>query len=83
MKPPRNYPVWLAACMLLGPFLMVGLAGFMSQRLGWLLQVVGALMVMLALFFLSKTLHEQIEEVATLRQLLNSRDDVNRAGPTN
>jgi hypothetical protein len=38
-------------------------------------------MVTLALFYLGKRLHEQIEEVASLRQLLNDQDDTSRALP--
>ena len=81
MKPIPSYPVWLAACMLLGPFFMVGGAGFRQQRLVWVFQITGACMVMLALFYLSNRLHEQTEEVASLRQLLNGRDDANQAVP--
>ena len=81
MKPIPSYPVWLSAFMLLGPLLMVSGAGFRSQRLIWVFQVAGACMVMLALFYLSKRLHEQTEEVASLRQLLSGRQDVNGAVP--
>jgi hypothetical protein len=81
MKPMPSYPVWLSAFMLLGPFFMVSGAGFRNQRLIWGLQIAGACMVMLALFYLSKRLHEQTEEVASLRQLLDGRADANRAVP--
>ena len=81
MKPLPNYPVWLSAFMLLGPFFMVSGVGFRSQRLIWGFQIAGACMVMLALFYLSKRLHEQAEEVASLRQLLSGRDDANQALP--
>jgi len=75
MKPTPSYPVWLSAFMLLGPFFMVSGVGFMDRRLTWVFQIAGACMVMLALFYLSKRLHEQTEEVASLRELLNGRDD--------
>ncbi len=81
MKHTPSYPVWLSAFMLLGPFLMVSMVGFRNQRLIWVFQIAGACMVMIALFYLSKRLHEQTEEVASLRQLLNGRDDPNRSGP--
>jgi hypothetical protein len=81
MKPILSYPVWLSAFMILGPFFMVSGAGFRNQRLIWAFQIVGACMVVLALLYLSKRLHEQTEEVASLRQLLNGRDDANRAVP--
>lgn len=81
MKPTPSYPVWLSAFMLLGPFFMVSVFSFRDQRLIWVVQVAGAFMVMVALFYLSKRLHEQTEEVASLRQLLNGRDDANRAAP--
>jgi hypothetical protein len=37
----------------------------------WAAPIAGAGMVIFALFYLSKRLHEQMQEVATLRQLLN------------
>jgi hypothetical protein len=40
-----------------------------------------ACMVTFALFYLSKRLHEQMEEVASLRQLLNEREDTTRFVP--
>lgn len=61
--------------MLLGPLFMVSGIAFRDRWLIWVFQSVGALMVMFALFYLSKRLHEQMEEVAALRILLNSRDD--------
>jgi hypothetical protein len=61
--------------MLLGPFLMVSGLGFESRQLEWGCQIAGAAMVMLALFYLSIKLHEQMEEVASLRELLDARDD--------
>ena len=75
MKPISSYPLWLSASMLIGPFFMVSGIGFRDRWLIWVFQSVGALMVMFALFYLSKRLHEQMEEVASLRILLNSRDD--------
>jgi type VI protein secretion system component VasF len=67
--------------MLLGALLMVGGVGFMNQQPMWVFQIAGACMVMLALFYLSKRLHEQTEEVASLKQLLNDRNDDNGAVP--
>ena len=81
MKPTPSYPIWLSAFMLLGPFFMVNGVGFMNRWLIWVSQVAGALMVMVALFYLSKRVHEQTEEVESLKQLLNGRDDINRAEP--
>ncbi len=81
MKPTPSYPVWLSASILLGPLFMVSGVGFRDQRLVWVFQIAGACMVILALFYLSKRLHEQTEEVASLRELLNGRDDDNRAVP--
>ena len=77
MKPIASYPVWLSAFILLGPFLMAS-GAFFGNRLISVFPIAGASMVMIALFYLSKRLHEQMEEVASLRQLLNSRDDANR-----
>lgn len=81
MKPIPSYPVWLSAFILVGPFCMVSAAGFGNLRLIWALPIAGACMVMFALFYLSKRLHEQTEEVANLKQLLKSRDDANQALP--
>jgi hypothetical protein len=78
MKPTPSYPLWLSAFMLLGPLLMVSGVGFRNQGLTWVFKIAGAFMVMFALFYLSKRLHEQTEEVASLKQLLNGRDDDNR-----
>jgi hypothetical protein len=61
--------------MLLGPLLMVAGAWFRSLYVIWICQVVGAFMVVLVLFYVSKRLHEQMEEVASLRQLLNEREN--------
>lgn len=74
MKPISSYPLWLSASMLLGPFFMVSGIGFRDRWLIWVFQSVGALMVMFALFYLSKRLHEQMEEVASLRQRVNGHD---------
>lgn len=76
MKPVASYPVWLSAFMLLGPFFMAS-GTFFGNRLISVFPIAGACMVMIALFYLSKRLHEQTEEVASLRQLLSSRDDAN------
>jgi hypothetical protein len=75
MKPIRSYPLWLSACMLLGPFLMVSGAWVRTRYFVWVCQIAGAFMVMLALFYLSKRLHEHMEEVESLRQLLNRPED--------
>ena len=77
MKPIASYPVWLFAFILLGPFLMASGAFFGNRRI-LVFPIAGASMVMIALFDFSKRLHEQMEEVASLRQLLNSRNDANR-----
>jgi Flp pilus assembly protein TadB len=82
MKTIPSYPIWLSAFMLLGPFLMVGGAGLLSKELIWLCEIVGALMVMVALFYLSKRLHEQTEEVASLRKRLNTKDEANQSSST-
>jgi len=71
----NNYPIWLSVFMLLGPFLMVSGAWLRTQYLVWVCQIAGAFMVMLALFYISKRLHDQMEEVASLRQLLKARDE--------
>jgi hypothetical protein len=81
MKSTPSYPVWLSAFMLLGPLFMVSGVGFRNQRLIWVFQIAGACMVMFALFYLSKRLHEQTEEVASLKQLLNGVDDDTLAVP--
>ena len=78
MKPAPSYPVWLSAFMLLGPLLMVSAVGFRSQWLTWVFQIAGACMVMLALFYLSKRLHEHTEELASLKQRLNGRVDAEK-----
>ena len=75
MKSAPSYPVWLSVFMLFGPFLMVSGVGFINQRLIWISHSAGAFMIMLALFYLSKRLHEHIEELASLRQLLNGRKE--------
>lgn len=81
MKPISSYPVWLSAFMLLGPFFMVSGAGFNNQSLIWSLQIAGACMVTFALFYLGKRLHEHMEEVASLRQLLHEQRDTSSAMP--
>ena len=79
MKPIPSYPVWLSAFMLLGPFFMVSGAGFNNQSLILGCQIAGAFMVTFALFYLGKRLHEQMEELASLRQLLNDQDETSGA----
>ena len=79
MKTIPSYPIWLSAFMLLGPILMVGGTSLLSKELIWLCEIVGAAMVIIALFYLSKRLHEQTEEVANLRRLLNAKDEANQS----
>ena len=74
MKPLPNYPIWLSLFMLLGPFSMIGGIVFTSRSLIWLCQLAGAAMVMIALFYLAKRLHEQSEEVVELRTIVDERD---------
>jgi len=81
MKPISSYPVWLSVFMLLGPFFIVSGAGFNNQRLVWSCKIAGACMVTFALFYIAKRLHEQMEEVASLRQLLNDQDDTSPKDP--
>jgi type VI protein secretion system component VasF len=52
----------------------VGGTIFESAYVVWLCQLTGAAMVMVALFYLSKRLHEQTEEVVSLRELLSERE---------
>ena len=59
MKPTRNYPVWLTAFMLLGPFFMISGTALRNPSLIWTSQIAGAAMVVVALFYLAKKLHEQ------------------------
>jgi hypothetical protein len=73
MKNLPSYPFLLSLAMLLGPFLMIAATFLTDKRIIWTCQIVGAGMVVFALFYLSKRLHEQMEEVAALRQLINSR----------
>lgn len=73
MKSTPNYPVWLTAFMLLGPFLMVGSVIFKSLSLTWISQLAGAAMIAVALFYLAKRLHEQTEEVLKLKELLKTK----------
>ena len=78
MKPVPSYPIWLSGFMLLGPFLIVSGAIFRDRDLIWIAQIVGAALVVVSLFYLSKRLHEQIEEVASLRDVLTHRDESKR-----
>jgi hypothetical protein len=73
MKSSPSYPVWLTAFMLLGPFLMVSSAAFRSLSFIWVSQIAGAAMIVSALFYLAKRLHEQTEEVLALKDLLNAK----------
>ncbi len=71
MKSISRYPLWLTAFMLVGPFFMIGAISALSRSLTWISQIAGAAMVIIALFYISKRLHEQMEEVAALRKTLN------------
>lgn len=68
----RSYPIWLSLFILCGPFLMISWAGLKVSRVVWVGPIAGAGMLVLALFYLSKRLHEHMEEIAALRQLLQS-----------
>jgi hypothetical protein len=72
MKQISSYPFLLTLCILFGPLLMIG-SGFLESPLyRWASPIVGALMVIFAFFYVSKKLHEQMEELATLKERLNS-----------
>jgi hypothetical protein len=73
MKSSPSYPVWLTAFMLLGPFLMVSSAAFRSLSYVWVTQIAGAAMIVSALFYLAKRLHEQSEEVLALKERLKEK----------
>ncbi|HEV8369277.1 MAG TPA: hypothetical protein VGQ39_15085 [Pyrinomonadaceae bacterium] len=75
MKRIPRYPVWLSAFMLLGPFLIVSRIGFSDKLIILACEVSGAIMVVLALFYLAKRLHEQMEEVASLKHRFDARDE--------
>jgi len=79
MKPAPSYPFWLSAFMLLGPFLIISGAIMRNQQLVWMAQILGAGLVVVAFFYLSKRLHEQIEEVASLREDINKIEAERRA----
>jgi hypothetical protein len=68
----HSYPIWLSVFMLLGPALMISGIGVKTSSLIWAAPIVGAGMLILALFYLSKRLHEHMEEVAALRRLLQT-----------
>ena len=74
----RSYPVWLSLFILLGPIMMIGWPGLGNSTWSWAVPFVGAGMLIVVLFYLSKRLHEQMEEVTALRELLQS----SRTGPT-
>jgi hypothetical protein len=67
-----NYPLWLSIFILLGPFLMISWIGLKGSSLIWAAPIAGAGMLIIALFYLSKRLHEHMEEVATLRRLVEN-----------
>ena len=79
MKPAPSYPLWLSAFMLLGPFLIISGAILRDRQLVWMAQILGAGLVVVAFFYLSKRLHEQIEEVASLREDINKIEAQRRA----
>ena len=68
----RSYPIWLSLFILFGPFLMISWTGLNNSNVAWVLPIAGAGMLALALFYVSKRLHEHMEEMATLRQLLQT-----------
>jgi hypothetical protein len=68
MKQIPSYPFWLSICILLGPLLIVAGAFTSDRQIVWVCQLLGAAMIVIALFYLSKRLHEQAEELAALRQ---------------
>jgi hypothetical protein len=74
----RSYPVWLSLFILLGPIMMIGWAGIGNYSWSWAVPFVGAGMVVVVLLYLSNRLHEHMEEVTALRELLQS----NRTGST-
>lgn len=74
MRPIPNYPIWLSACMFLGPFFMIGGIVFRSRTFIWACELIGAAMVMVALFYLSQKLHEQSEAVMSLQELVSERN---------
>jgi membrane associated rhomboid family serine protease len=76
MKSVPSYPLWLTVFIVLGPFFMVA-ANLMSTGLAWFFEIAGAAMLMVALVYLSKRLHEQTEEIASLRSLLKGKDAAN------
>lgn len=75
MKQISSYPFLLTLCMLFGPLLMIGSSFFESTLFRWGSPIVGALMVVFAFFYVAKRLHEQMEEVASLKEQLNGRRD--------
>ena len=66
----NNYPMWLSVFALLGPFLMISWIGLKDSTLVWAAPIAGAGMLVVVLFYLSKRLHEHMEEVAALRKLV-------------
>lgn len=81
MRSIPRYPVWLSAFMILGPFFMVGATSLLSKSLILVLQMAGAAMVIIAMFYVSKRLHEQMEEVAALRSMLSAREPERERSP--
>ncbi len=79
MRSIPNYPIWLSTCMLLAPLLMISGAWVRTLSLIWIFQIAGALMVILSLFYLSKRLHEQIEKLASQRELVDGREKAGRS----
>jgi hypothetical protein len=75
MNKIASYPFVLSMSMLLGPVLMIGESFFQSALFRWATPFVGAIMVVFAFFYVSKRLHEQMEEVAKLKEQLNGKSE--------
>ena len=70
----RSYPIWLSLFILVGPFLMISWTELKNSSLVWVAPIAGVGMLVLALFYLSNRLHEHMEEIAALRQLLQTNE---------
>lgn len=73
MRQISSYPFLLTLCMLFGPLLMIGSSFFESPLYRWGAPIAGALMVVFAFFYVAQKLHEQMEEVSSLKEQLNGR----------
>lgn len=76
----HSFPIWLSVFMLFGPGLMIGGIGVKTSSFIWAAPIVGAVMLILALFYLSKRLHELNEEVVALREHLRNDPSASRPG---